>query len=150
VSELKGPLASTGYWLKVTALAYLRELDAALRPLGLTNAQFAVLVGASWLGKEGTPPAQQQVADFAGADRMMTSKLLQGLEKRKLVKRVASITDARVRHLELTPAGRWLVTASTAAAREVDRRVFGTDMTLRDLLMMRAEEMGAAGQLASR
>jgi len=141
VSELKGPLASTGYWLKVAALAYLRELDAALRPFGLTNAQFAVLAGASWLAKDGTPPAQQQVADFAGSDRMMTSKLLQGLEKRKLVKRVASTADARVRHIELTPAGRALVTSSTAAAREVDRRLFRADMTLRDLLMTRVKEI---------
>ena len=143
MSELRGPHASTGYWLKVSAQAYQRDLDAALRPLDLTTPQFSVLAGASWLAHQGSLPTQQAIADFAGADRMMTSKLLQGLEARKLVRRTTSSTDARVRFVELTDAGRATITKSTAIAREVDRKLFGTRTELRDQLIAHFGHLGA-------
>jgi len=77
-----GPLASTGFWLKVGAQAWQRELDRALKDLDLTTAQFSVLATTGWLSRRGQPPTQQQVADLCGTDRMLTSKLLAGLEGR--------------------------------------------------------------------
>jgi len=133
----RGPLASTGYWLKLVALAYQRELDAALRPLELTTTQFSVLAGVSWLGRHGDRPTQQELARFAGIDRMMTSKILQTLARRRLVRRTARAEDARVRCVELTPHGRDAVTQSTALARDVDLRMFGPDPTLGELLRSR-------------
>lgn len=135
MTEPVGPLASTGYWLKLAALAWQRELEAELRPLGLTSAQFSVLAGVSWLNREAGPPTQQQVADFAGADRMMTSKILHRLQGRGLVRRSGDPADARVWRLELTASGRTLVTRSTEIARAVDRRLFGADVSLRNRLM---------------
>lgn len=128
-----GPIASTGFWLKVAAQAWQRELDRELRDLDLTTAQFSVLATVSWLGRRG-PPTQQQVADFSGADRMLTSKLLTGLEARGLVDRVVDPDDARVRRIHATPAGRNLVTSSTARARHVDSVLFGEDTALRETL----------------
>jgi DNA-binding MarR family transcriptional regulator len=142
LTDLRGPLASTGYWLKLGALAWQRELDQALRPLTLTTTQFSVLAGAAWLSRDGSTPTQQQIADFAGADRMMTSKVLRTLEARQLIRRVSNPSDARVRRVELTEAGRVMITESTARAREVDQRLFGTDVTLRDLLV---EQFGHLG-----
>jgi DNA-binding MarR family transcriptional regulator len=142
LTDLRGPLASTGYWLKLAALAWQRELDQALRPLELTTTQFSVLAGAAWLGRDGSTPTQQQIADFAGADRMMTSKILQALEVRQLVRRAPDPSDARVRHVELTESGRAMITESTALAREVDQRLFGTDATLRGLLVGRFGHLG--------
>jgi DNA-binding MarR family transcriptional regulator len=132
--QLTGPLASTGYWLKVGALAWQRELDARLRSLNLTTPQFNVLAAVGWLGHSGQPPTQQEAADFAGTDRMMTSKLLNTLERAGLVERVSDSTDARVRRVHLTDQGRTAITRSTALAREVDRDLFGTDVALRDAL----------------
>ena len=54
MTELVGPLASTGYWVKQAALSWQRELDAALRDLDLTSTQFSVLAGASWLSRGAT------------------------------------------------------------------------------------------------
>jgi DNA-binding MarR family transcriptional regulator len=137
MSELSGPLASTGYWLKLVALAYQRELDTALRPLHLTTTQFSVLAGVSWLARGDGPPTQQQVANFAGIDRMMTSKIVGVLTRRKLIRRSQRPDDARVRCLELTNIGRTRVRESVARARQVDRRLFGDDPALRDLLLGR-------------
>ncbi len=133
----RGPLASTGYWLKLVALAYQRELATALRPLELTPTQLIILAGVGWLGQHGTWPTQQELAHFAGIDRMMTSKVLQTLARRRLVRRTARAEDARVRCVELTPSGRDVVKQSTALARDVDLRLFGPDPALGDLLRSR-------------
>ena len=130
-----GPLASTGYWLKFGALAWQRAFEAELRPLGLTAAQFSVLAGASWLGREGRAPTQQEVADFAGSDRMMTSKIMRGLEDRDLVRRRADAVDGRIWRVTVTAAGRALAGRAGEVARQVDRRVFGADLTLRNRLV---------------
>lgn len=143
MAQLRGPVASTGYWLKLAALAWQRESDAALRSLGLTTPQFSVLAGASWLRKEGQAPTQQQVAEFAGSDRMMTSKILNVLADRGLIQRLADTSDARIKRIELTEAGREMITESTRLAREVDIRFFGEDMRLRDLLVERFGHLGA-------
>jgi len=143
VSDLRGPLASTGYWLKLAALAYQRELDAALRPLDLTTTQFSVLAGVSWLDR-GDPPTQQEVADFAGIDRMMTSRILQLLDRRGLVRRSGRAGDARVRCLTLTAEGRVCIHEAVALAQAVDRRLFGADMTLRNILIAGFGHLGGA------
>jgi len=137
MNELRGPHASTGYWLRLSALAYQRALDAALRPLELTTPQFSVLSGAHWLANQGALPTQQGVADFAGSDRMMTSKILQGLVARKLVRRSTSPGDARVRIIDLTEPGRTLVKRAIALARDLDRKLFGPETLLRDSLIDR-------------
>lgn len=147
MTELRGPLASTGYWLKLVAMAYQRELDSALRPLELTTTQFSVLAGASWLDR-GDPPTQQEVADFAGIDRMMTSKIIQVLERQNLVQRSGRAGDARVRCVTLTAHGRQRIHDAVALAREVDQRLFKADMTLRDLLI--AEFGHLAGRTSDR
>lgn len=129
-----GPVASTGFWLHRAALTYLRELDARLRPLGLTHTQFSLLAAVSWLGRRSDPPTQQQAAVFAGTDRMMTSKVLRTLEAGGLVQRVPDALDARVRRVLPTPAGRELLTEATRAARAVDADLFGAGTELRDAL----------------
>jgi DNA-binding MarR family transcriptional regulator len=129
-----GPLSSPGFWLQRAAQAYLRELDARLRPMELTHTQFQLLAAAGWLSRDGEHPTQQQVADFAGADRMMTSKVLAVLETRGLLARAADAGDARVRRIAVTDAARELLRAATRVAREVDAELVGTDEALRDRL----------------
>ena len=129
-----GPLSSPGFWLQRAAQTYLRELDARLRPLELTHTQFQLLASAGWLGRDGEHPTQQQVADFAGADRMMTSKVLATLEGRGLLVRSADGQDARLRRVAITAPARELLVAATRTARDVDAALFGNDGALRDRL----------------
>jgi DNA-binding MarR family transcriptional regulator len=125
-----GPLASPGFWLHRAALAYLRELDARLRPLDLTHTQFSVLAASSWLSREGEPPTQQQAAEFAGIDRMMTSKVVQTLQVSGLVERVTDAGDARLRRIRPTGRGRDVLRQATRAAQDVDASFFGSDPVL--------------------
>ncbi|WP_425307798.1 MarR family transcriptional regulator [Ammonicoccus fulvus] len=139
--EAVGPLASTGYWLHRISLAWLRDLDAALTPLGLTHTQFLVLGAVGWLSRENETPRQQAVADFAGVDRMMTSKVLAALEKADLVERVPDPDDARGRLCHLTPVGRATLDAATNEARHVDAEWFD-DLHLRDSLRRQLARRG--------
>ena len=122
-----GPLLSTGFWLHQAALAWRAELDARLRPLGLTPTQFLLLASTGWLEHLGQQPTQQEVAHQAGADRMMTSKVVRTLAERGLLRRDADLADARALRLALTPAGRELTRAATEIARDVDSGFFGPD-----------------------
>ena len=132
VEPLIGPPASTGYWLRLGAMAWQRELDARLRPIGLTTSQFSVLAGVSWTARSGAPPTQQQVADFAGLDRMLTSKLLQAMQASGLVERMPDADDGRIRRVRVTPAGQQAIREASALARAVDADFFGSDTALRD------------------
>ena len=123
-----GPLLSPGFWLHQAALAWRAELETRLRPLGLTPTQFLLLASTGWLERTGKP-TQQAVAEHAGADRMMTSKVVRTLEERGLLLRESDESDARVLRLALTPAGRTLTRQATKIARDVDAEFFGPDPT---------------------
>jgi len=94
-----GPLLSPGFWLQQGALSWRAELDTRLRPLGLTPTQFNVLASVGWLEHLSGPPTQQQVAEQAAADRMMTSKVAHTLEQHGLLSRQAHEADTRALRL---------------------------------------------------
>ena len=123
--EPRGPLMSPGFWLHHAALEWRQRLDRALRPLGLTPTQFNLLASIGWLDRtRPSPPTQQQVADHAGADRMMASKVLRGLEERALVTRESDAGDARSLRLRLTDEGRRITSRAIRLAVAVDDEVF--------------------------
>jgi DNA-binding MarR family transcriptional regulator len=122
-----GPLLSPGFWLHHAALAWRAELDARLRTLGLTHTQFMLLASAGWLEHVGGPPTQQDVAEHAGADRMMTSRVIRTLVDRGLVERQDHESDARALRLRLTDQGRALTARAVAAAQALDAETFGPD-----------------------
>lgn len=122
-----GPLLSPGFWLLQAALSWRAELDARLSPLGLTPTQFTMLATIGWLEHVGDKPTQQDVAEHAGADRMMTSKVVRALEGRGLLSRDPDDRDARVIRLSLTASGRHTTRQATKLAREVDADLFGDD-----------------------
>lgn len=137
---MSGPLLSAGFWLHHAALTWRAELDARLRPLGLTPTQFLLLASAGRLDHESGPPAQREVAEYAGADRMMTSKVLRALEERGLLARAAHESDARSVRVTLTSEGRELTRRAIAIAQELDVEFFGGDSaTLRGTLREVAE-----------
>ncbi|AEV84801.1 transcriptional regulator slyA [Actinoplanes sp. SE50] len=120
-----GPMLSPGFWLHHAALTWRAELDARLRPLGLTPTQFMLLASAGWLEHVSGPPTQQQVADEAGADRMMTSRVVRTLQERGLLTRSPDPASPPSLRLSLTDAGRAVTRQATRAARDVDTLIFG-------------------------
>lgn len=119
-----GPLSSPGHWLHHAALAWQREFARRLRPLGLTPTQFMILGAVGWLAETDGPPTQQDVADLAGVDRMMTSKVLCALEASGMVERSDDPTDRRTRRLRQTSRGRKAATAAVETVGALDRDFF--------------------------
>ncbi|MGV9714284.1 MarR family winged helix-turn-helix transcriptional regulator [Gordonia sp. NPDC003424] len=123
--EPRGPHASTGFWLHHAALAWRSRVDDALRDTDLTVTQFTLLASANFLSRDDMLPSQQEVAEFAGADRMMASKVVSALEKRGLVRRRSTDTDARAKLIEVTADGAQAVQRAVRAVARVDAEFFG-------------------------
>lgn len=90
------------------ARAVARRYDEALRPLGLTNFQFSLLMSLN----RPEPPSMGQVSTLLAMDRTTLTANLKPLERRSLVTVAADPTDRRSRLLALTPAGRSLLAAA--------------------------------------
>jgi DNA-binding MarR family transcriptional regulator len=84
------------------ARALARRYDEALRPAGLTNGQFSLLMALN----RPEPPTIGPVAELLAMDRTTLTAALKPLARRGLVRVIASETDRRSRVLVLTPAGR--------------------------------------------
>jgi DNA-binding MarR family transcriptional regulator len=124
MTEDTGPLASPGFWLHHAALRWRAELDRRLREIGLTPTQFLILASAGWLEHTQGHPTQQQVAETAGADRMMTSKVVKTLEDAGLLTRTQHPADARAYRLQLTPTGRTTTRKAITTAQSLDHELF--------------------------
>src|ERR1700729_3791924 len=87
------------------ARALARRFDEVLRPLGLTNGQFSLLMSLN----RPEPPGMAAVASLLAMDRTTLTAALKPLERRSLVKITSNPTDRRARQMTLTPKGRKLL-----------------------------------------
>lgn len=92
---------SLGYLLSTCNNQLIRLLNRELSnaKLELTREQYIVL-SILW---EKDLVSQQSLADALGKDKYSITKLIDGLEKRKLVKRISSENDRRVKLIKVTP-----------------------------------------------
>jgi DNA-binding MarR family transcriptional regulator len=124
LSRFPGPQASPGFALWRDFMRWQRGVNAALRPFGLTQPQFAVLATCGWLTREGGVITQQQLVDFLGLDRMHVSQIASRLEAAGLICRAGSARDQRVKTLSLTATGARLLTAALPVAEAHDAAFF--------------------------
>ena len=87
------------------ARALARRFDDALRPLGLTNGQFSLLMSLN----RPEPPDMGAVASLLGMDRTTLTAAMKPLERRGLVKVKVDPGDGRGRLMTLTAKGRKLL-----------------------------------------
>jgi len=83
------------------ARALARRFDEALRPFGLTNGQYSLLMALN----RPEPPSIGQLAPFLAMDRTTLTAYLKPLERRGLVEVSIDAKDRRSRRLRLTQAG---------------------------------------------
>lgn len=95
------------------ARALARRFDDALRPFGLTNGQFSLLMSLN----RPAPPTIGEVAQLLAMDRTTLTANLKPLQRRGLLDIVVDSEDRRNRRLKITEAGR----KSLAAAVDVWR-----------------------------
>jgi DNA-binding MarR family transcriptional regulator len=90
------------------ARALARRFDVALRPVGLTNGQFSLMMSLN----RPSPPGMGSVASLLAMDRTTLTAALKPLERRGLVEITADPTDRRSRLMKLTPAGKALLSSA--------------------------------------
>ncbi len=107
--------------LQRAARAVARRFDAALRPLGLTNTQYSLLVSLN----RPEPPRMGDVARLLAMDRTTLTAALKPLERRRLMKSLTDPKDRRGRLLALTEDGQDLLRHAVPIWRttqqEIDR-----------------------------
>jgi DNA-binding MarR family transcriptional regulator len=94
--------------LQRASRAVARRFDDALRPLGLTNGQFSLLMSLN----RPTPPTIGSVSASLAMDRTTLTANLKPLERRGFLTVTADKADKRSRRLTLTPKGRALLVAA--------------------------------------
>ena len=108
------------------ARAIGRRFDEALRPFGLTNGQFSLLMSLN----RPDAPRMADVAPLLAMDRTTLTANLKPLERRGLVAITVDPDDRRSRRLTLTDAGRDLLVKAVPAWRRTHEDI---DSLLPDL-----------------
>jgi len=103
------------------ARAVGRRFDEALRPLGLTNGQFSLLVSLN----RAKAPSIGEISRLLATDRTTLTANLKPLVRRGLVKVTVDDADKRSRRLTLTPAGRRLLAAAVPVWRRTHAAIDG-------------------------
>jgi DNA-binding MarR family transcriptional regulator len=93
------------------ARALARRFDEVLRPFGLTNGQFSLLMSLN----RPEPPSMAPVASLLAMDRTTLTAALKPLERRGLVNVLRDPTDRRSRILKLTADGHDLLAIAVPA-----------------------------------
>jgi DNA-binding MarR family transcriptional regulator len=113
--------------LQRAARATARRFDTALRPVGLTNGQFSLMMSLN----RSEPASVGSVSSLLAMDRTTLTANLKPLERRGLISVTVDPADRRTRRLTLTPAGRALLVAGVplweAERGAVDRLLAPTD-----------------------
>jgi len=116
------------FQIQRAARALARRFDAELRPLGLTNGQFILLM----LLNRQEPSGMADLASLLAIDRTTLTAALKTLERRGFVKIAVDSSDHRVRRIRLTRRGRTLIMTSAPVwertSREIESRLAETDL----------------------
>jgi DNA-binding MarR family transcriptional regulator len=101
------------------ARALARRFDDALRPIGLTNGQFSLMMSLN----RPKPPDMAAVAALLGMDRTTLTAALKPLQRRRLLKVSVDPEDRRSRVMTLTPKGRRLLASAVPVWRRTHASV---------------------------
>ncbi|MHC5233309.1 MarR family winged helix-turn-helix transcriptional regulator [Brucella sp. LJL56] len=120
------------------ARALARRFDDALRPVGLTNGQFSLMMSLN----RPTPPPMKPVAELLAMDQTTLTAALKPLQRQGWVEIVVNPNDRRERLLQLTSEGKTALAAAvpiwkTTHADIEKQLASGTgDDVRRDLLVL--------------
>jgi DNA-binding MarR family transcriptional regulator len=101
------------------ARSLARRFDELLRPFGLTNGQFSLLMSLN----RPEPPPMGPVATLLAMDRTTLTAALKPLERRGLLKISPDPKDRRSRTLQLTAKGHALLIDATPVWEKAHREI---------------------------
>jgi DNA-binding MarR family transcriptional regulator len=101
------------------ARALARRFDDALRPIGLTNGQFSLMMSLN----RPEPPDMGAVASLLGMDRTTLTAAVKPLQRRHLLNITVNPADRRSRIMTLTANGRRLLARAVPVWRKTHAAV---------------------------
>lgn len=101
------------------ARALARRFDEALRPLGLTNGQFSLIMSLN----RPEAPTMSSVAALLAMDRTTLTAALKPLERRGLITVTPDRADRRSRRLTLTSQGKTLLASAMPVWEKTHRHL---------------------------
>jgi len=122
--HFKSPNDSPGYLLEQLTLLWQRKQKKVLDPLNLTHTQFVLLAALGWLSKKNNVVTQVDIAHQSKTDRMMVSKVLRILEKKKFISRQEHQTDTRAKVIKLTNEGANILQKALTVVENTDIELF--------------------------
>jgi MarR family transcriptional regulator, organic hydroperoxide resistance regulator len=114
---------NVGFLVWRLATEWRTAMDRLLEPMGLTQAQYAVLAPLSAMSGAGRRPSQRELADLTGLDAVYVSKLVRSLERGGFVARAVSTADSRAVELSVTDAGAATLRQAVKAVAEFRDRL---------------------------
>ncbi|MDV6329368.1 MarR family transcriptional regulator [Asticcacaulis sp. 201] len=105
-----------------TARMWRLALDRRLKDLGVSQAGWLSI---AYIAKAKTPLSQGELAGLVQVEAATMVSTIDRLEKAGLVRRVASETDRRVKHLIVTPQGQAIYDKVRAKADDMRRELLG-------------------------
>ncbi len=133
-----------GYLVKRVQHALRARLDEALRPIGLTAPQYAVLSAVEL--QPGITNAALSRAAFVTPQTMQG--MLAILERERLLTRGADASHRRILRTELTPLGRNTLRRAHEAAAKVESTML-TSMTRKEVKLLEALLLRCADNLSA-
>lgn len=111
--------ARLGTHIKAAEQAMIQAKTEALRPFGLTVAQYAALMSLHYVPEQ----SSAQLARTAAVTAQTMGQTLDKLESKGLVTRTPSRVHRRVQVVSLTPAGEALLLRADHAPRAIEQRL---------------------------
>lgn len=124
LSRFAGPLESPGFVFWRDFMRWQRELNALLKPYGLTQPQFAVLACCAWMTREAEAVPQTKLVEALSLDKVHVSQVVGRLEDAGLLRRLSSEEDLRVKQLSLTSNAAQLLAECLPIVESHDARFF--------------------------
>jgi MarR family transcriptional regulator, transcriptional regulator for hemolysin len=109
--------------LHSTARAWRQALNRRLKHLGISQAGWLTIAVAA---KAKTPPSQSELADTLGVEGATMVAMVDRLVKARLVTRVPSATDRRIKRIALTEEGNRLYARLRAEAEAFRHELLAT------------------------
>jgi DNA-binding MarR family transcriptional regulator len=116
---LKALTGLAGYLIRQAQLWVFQDFNATLAPLELRPVQYSILI----IIRDNPGLSQMALSQVLGIVRSGLVPLLDGLELKGLLERMASASDRRSHALHLTEGGRLLLVEADALVREHEKRL---------------------------
>ena len=118
------PDDSAGFLLwKITSL-WQNKLSNVLSKFDINQTQFAIMASLKWFEEHNEETTQAHIVEHSKIEKMTVSKSLRNLEKKNLIIRVKSTTDARAFNIEFTTKGIKTINKAIVAIELADDEFF--------------------------